>query len=78
MASGPSDAERMDWNNSHSINYAKKAMTRRSGASSLNSTDIRNGKHGVMAKFKYTVRMRSLTLILRARKNINSRFVPSN
>ena len=34
--------------------YPKKALMRMSAPSSINSADVRNGRHGVMAKCKCT------------------------
>lgn len=39
------------------IQYPRKAMIRRSAASSVNSADVRNGRHGVMAKCKQADRI---------------------
>jgi hypothetical protein len=36
--------------------YPKKALMRMSAPSSINSADVRNGRHGVMAKCKCTER----------------------
>jgi hypothetical protein len=33
--------------------YPKKALLRMSAPSSINSADVRNGKHGVIAKCKW-------------------------
>lgn len=49
------------------IVYPKKAMMRRSAASSINSADVRNGRHGVMTKcellaYLSTSQMQTLTL----------------
>lgn len=35
--------------------FPKKAMLRMSAPSSINSADVRNGRHGVMAKCKHFV-----------------------